>query len=111
MNEQATSDDWVSLKAFAPRVGFSVRAIESKKQRGQLPEGIVWIKVGGNILLSLNGWNSWVANQARAQLESQSKVIESSSDSHGTASASAKPSRRRLRHRKILSAPIIYKVT
>jgi hypothetical protein len=50
--------DWVTEKVFASDTGFSVRALEGKRQRGKIPKGLVWIKDDGRILYSRSGWDA-----------------------------------------------------
>src|SRR5262245_53821635 len=101
--------DWVTEKVFAADTGFTARALEAKRQRGQLPEGLVWIKNNGRILYSRRGWDTWVESQRNYRTASARMEIASSSDLIGTANGSGSRSRSQSPG-KTSNVPVVYEV-
>lgn len=95
--------DWIKPDLFAKLIGATPKAMDRKRETGRWPAGLVWDKVGGEVLYSLSGYNEWV-NQNRLYLQASSLMASSSvsiSDSETSATKSLGPSRRRRR----VSAP------
>lgn len=84
--------DWVKPEAMALITGNSKKAMDAKRQNGKWPQGVVWDKVDGEVVYSIQGYNTWV-NQHRAcpqvfvREETPLKLVsggkESDTTSHG----------------------------
>jgi hypothetical protein len=53
--------DWVTIGKFAEETGLSKATVA--KHKGW-PEGLVWIKLGGRVLISKSGWDTWLDSMA-----------------------------------------------
>lgn len=52
--------DYVTEEVAALATGYSVKAIQSKREKGVWIEGREWFKApDGRVLISLRGYNSW----------------------------------------------------
>lgn len=52
---------WVTVKKAADLTGYSVKAIERKREDGVWLEGMVWRKApDGRIMISTEGIDAWV---------------------------------------------------
>jgi len=53
--------DWVTIGKFAEETGLSKATVANHKD---WPEGLVWIKLGGRVLISKSGWDAWLDSMA-----------------------------------------------
>lgn len=83
--------DHVTERALADFYSITVKALATRRQRGQIPPG-VWFKVGGRIHYSLKGYAAWLESLRECQQASSSSAAQSASGSRATAGAAAKPS-------------------
>lgn len=58
----AEDKDHYSEKEFAELIGTTVRALQARRARGQLPEG-VWIKQGRQTIYSKRRYYEWLESQ------------------------------------------------
>lgn len=53
---------YVTIALASARTGYSVKAIERKKESGVWAEGEVWVRaLDGTILIDMEGYEKWVA--------------------------------------------------
>lgn len=87
---------WVYAEKLAQLVGTTPKAITHKRQRGQLPEGEVWVRDGKRYLYNTEGWNRWASRLGGGQSASRSRGMASDTESDGQEAqpwrTSAKPS-------------------
>jgi hypothetical protein len=53
--------DWVTIGKFAEETGLSKATVARHKG---WPEGLVWMKLGGRVLISKSGWDAWLDSMA-----------------------------------------------
>jgi hypothetical protein len=53
--------DWVTIGKFAEETGLSKSTVARRKG---WPEGLVWMKLGGRVLISKSGWDTWLDSMA-----------------------------------------------
>lgn len=83
--------DKVYERKLAELIGTTPKALERKRQRGVLPQG-VWEKVDGCIMYSLERYNEWAEKQWASPKASKSPEDQSASASHGRKNDVAKRS-------------------
>jgi hypothetical protein len=54
--------DKISEEKMAELLGTTKRALQAKRARKQIPEG-VWLKIGRNIIYSLRRYEEWLESQ------------------------------------------------
>ncbi|WP_244152915.1 hypothetical protein [Pseudomonas peli] len=54
--------DKISEEKMAELLGTTKRALQAKRARKQIPEG-VWLKIGRNIIYSLRRYDEWLESQ------------------------------------------------
>ncbi|WP_256224245.1 hypothetical protein [Pseudomonas sp. CMR5c] len=92
--------DKVPEKRMAQLIGTTQRALESKRARGGIPEG-VWNKIDNRIFYSIRRYEAWQESQWDCPQELNLLVIQSESDSPGNiAGAKPSPSHKRQRGSK-----------
>ena len=89
---EAFQFDKVPESKMAELLGTTKRALESKRDRGVIPEG-VWKKIDGRIFYSIRRYEAWLDNEWDSQLGSNTSASQYESVSFGTASADPKRSR------------------
>lgn len=94
-NEQREPIAWASDKVpedrMAELVGTTKRALEGKRCRGVIPEG-VWKKVDGRIFYSIRRYEAWLEGEWGYPLESSSSATPSASVLWSTANGDPKRS-------------------
>ncbi|MDI6527699.1 hypothetical protein QMA71_19350 [Pseudomonas otitidis] len=83
--------DKVLEKKLAELVGTTPKALERKRERGIIPEG-VWQKLDGRIIYSISRYNAWQESLWTSPMASNWSASESASDSTGARCAGAKRS-------------------
>ncbi|WP_256660871.1 hypothetical protein [Pseudomonas sp. DY-1] len=83
--------DKVLEAKLAELVGTTQKALERKRERKIIPEG-VWRKLDGRIIYSISRYNAWLEGLWISPPASNSSESESASASTGRRSAAAKPS-------------------
>lgn len=53
--------DWVTIGKFAEETGLSKATVAKHKD---WPEGLVWIKLGGRVLINKSGWDTCLDSMA-----------------------------------------------
>ncbi|WP_236412669.1 hypothetical protein [Pseudomonas syringae] len=84
--------DKVPEARMAEIIGTTKRALEGKRDRGVIPEG-VWNKIDGRIFYSIRRYEAWLESQWACPQELSSLGSLSAFDSPGAVSAAAKLSR------------------
>lgn len=84
--------DKVPEEKMAELIGTTKRALEGKRSRGVIPEG-VWKKIDGRIFYSIRRYESWLEGSWGNPLESSSSASQSGSVLLGTVSVDPKLSR------------------
>ncbi|WP_256584487.1 hypothetical protein [Pseudomonas sp. SWI6] len=84
--------DKVPEEKMAELVGTTKRALEGKRSRGVIPEG-VWKKIDGRIFYSIRRYEAWLEGSWGYPLESNLSVNQSGSVLLGTVSVGPKLSR------------------
>ena len=57
---------WITIRKFSEVSGYSEKAIRAKIDRGQWPEGILWLKSpDSRIQINLEAYNQWVEGRLR----------------------------------------------
>ncbi|BBP81139.1 hypothetical protein PHLH8_07810 [Pseudomonas sp. Pc102] len=74
---------------LAELVGTTQKALERKRERKIIPEG-VWQKLDGRIIYSISRYNEWLESQWKSPMASSWSANESASDSPGARSVGAK---------------------
>ncbi|MCY1292460.1 hypothetical protein D9M68_560480 [compost metagenome] len=95
---QHTADqtlDKVSEKQMAEFLDTTVRALQARRARKQIPEG-VWIKKGRQIIYSKKRYDEWLESHWLCHLEWKYSGTPSDYDLLGTEGATAKRSASRL---------------
>jgi len=82
--------DKVREARMAEIIGTTKRALEGKRDRGVIPEG-VWNKIDGRIFYSIRRYEAWQESQWACPEELNLLASLSVSGSLGTASGGAKP--------------------
>ncbi|MDH0640453.1 hypothetical protein N5D52_26375 [Pseudomonas sp. GD03860] len=88
----AYSSDKVPEDRMAELIGTTKRALEGKRSRGVIPEG-VWRKIDGRIFYSIRRYEAWLEGEWGYPLESNSSANQSGSVSLGMVSVDPKLSR------------------
>ena len=101
--------DKVPEERMAMLLGTTKRALEGKRARGIIPEG-VWNKIDNRVFYSIRRYESWQESQWDCPQELNSLGNQSGSGSHGTGKDGAKhsPTLRRPRGSK---RPQLYAIT
>lgn len=89
---------------MAEKIGTTKRALEGRRQRGIIPEG-VWLLISGRVMYSIERYNEWQENQWAGLLGSSRSAINSEFASPGLELVAAKPSPIRKRQ-KVLRRPV-----
>ncbi|MCY1368214.1 hypothetical protein D9M69_551820 [compost metagenome] len=84
--------DKVSEKQMAELLGTTVRSLQARRARKQIPEG-VWIKNGRQIIYSKRRYDEWLESQWVCPPGWNSSATPSAFASPGTDDAAAKRSR------------------
>lgn len=100
--------DKVPEARMAEIIGTTKRALEGKRDRGVIPEG-VWNKIDGRIFYSVRRYEAWLESQWACPQELSLLVSPSAFGSPGEASAAAKLSRIP-KHQKALKRQPIYAI-
>jgi hypothetical protein len=82
--------DKVPEERMAALIGTTKRALEGKRARGIIPEG-VWNKIDGRVFYSIRRYEAWQESQWACPEELNLLASLSVSGSLGTASVGAKP--------------------
>ena len=90
----AFATDKVPEEKMAELVGTTKRALEGKRSRGVIPEG-VWKKIDGRIFYSIRRYEAWLEGNWGYPLESSSSERQSGSVLLGTVSVDPKLSHTR----------------
>lgn len=91
METESTGDvDKVTEQRMADLLGCTKRALEGRRLRGAIPEG-VWMKHGGRIIYSKKRYDEWLESQWIYPLESTSTMARSGSGSCGKVLAEVRP--------------------
>ncbi|WP_369991222.1 hypothetical protein [Pseudomonas xanthosomatis] len=91
METEGTGDvDKVTEQKMADLLGCTKRALEGRRLRGVIPEG-VWMKHGGRIIYSKKRYDEWLESQWIYPLASTSTMAPSGSGSCGKVLAEVKP--------------------
>ncbi|MCY1211802.1 hypothetical protein D9M71_523510 [compost metagenome] len=98
--------DKVLESKLAELVGTSRKALERKRERKIIPEG-VWQKLDGRIIYSISRYNAWLEGLWISPPASNLSESESASASIGRRSAAAKPSRTH-RHQRGSQRQLVY---
>ena len=83
--------DKVSEEQMAVLLGTTAGALQTKRSRKQIPEG-VWNKINNRIIYSRRRYDEWLESLWVCPLESKFEVMRSGSASPGMASAEARHS-------------------
>ncbi|MDT3716277.1 hypothetical protein QVM48_22235 [Pseudomonas soli] len=83
--------DKVPEEKMAELIGTTKRALEGKRSRGVIPEG-VWKKIDGRIFYSIRRYEAWLEGSWGYPLESSSSASQSGSVLLGTVSVDPKRS-------------------
>jgi hypothetical protein len=83
--------DKVTEERMAELLGITLRALQTRRQRGKIPEG-VWNKNGRNVMYSRWRYEEWLESLWVCPLELKSEETRSESVSLGTVSVAVKPS-------------------
>lgn len=86
--------DKVLEAKLAELVGTTRKALERKRERKIIPEG-VWQKLDGRIIYSISRYNAWQESQWTCPPASNQSANDCASASPGKKSDGAKPSRTR----------------
>ncbi|WP_244157228.1 hypothetical protein [Phytopseudomonas argentinensis] len=97
--------DKLSEKQMAEYLGTTPRALEAKRARKQIPEG-VWKKIGSRIFYSIRRYNEWQESLWHCPPELKLGAMPSASGSVGIVSAAQKPSRTPPRKRASTLHPV-----
>lgn len=98
--------DKVLEDELARLVGTTGKALERKRQRKVIPEG-VWAMIDGRIMYSLKRYDAWVESQwPDSPKESRSSAAASAFDSPGTNGGAAKRSPTRPRRKASKQQPV-----
>ncbi len=90
MTETEAHDiDKISEALMATVLGVTVRALQGRRARGQIPEG-VWMKHGGRIIYSKKRYDEWLESQWTYPQESTYTTGRYGSDSPGKVADVAK---------------------
>ncbi len=91
--EQAVAQemDKVTEERMAELLGITLRALQTRRQRGKIPEG-VWNKNGRNIMYSRWRYEEWLESLWVCPLELKSEETRFESASLGMVSVEGKPS-------------------
>ncbi|MGF0241208.1 hypothetical protein ACQR3P_18325 [Rhodococcus sp. IEGM1300] len=81
--------DKVPEERMAMLLGTTKRALEGKRARGIIPEG-VWNKIDNRVFYSIRRYEAWQESQWECPRELSSQVNQSESGSRGTAKDAAK---------------------
>ncbi|KAF4557077.1 MULTISPECIES: hypothetical protein [unclassified Pseudomonas] len=84
--------DKVPEKKMAELIGITQRALEGKRVRGVIPEG-VWKKIDNRIFYSIRRYEAWLEGAWGYPLELSSTEAQSASASFGMVNVELKPSR------------------
>lgn len=84
--------DKVSEERMAELLGTTKRALQARRARKQIPEG-VWIKTGRQIIYSKRRYDEWLESQWICPPEWKFSATPSVSDSPGTDDVAMKRSR------------------
>ena len=57
---------WVTLERAAELLGYTVPAIRGRIREGVWPEGVIWTKAHGRIMINLEEHDRWVEQQDTA---------------------------------------------
>lgn len=89
--EQAVAQgmDKVTEEKMAELLGITLRALQTRRQRGKIPEGI-WNRNGRSIIYSRWRYEEWLESLWVCPLELKSEWTRSGSVSLGTVSAAGK---------------------
>jgi len=98
--------DKVTEERMAELLGITLRALQTRRQRGKIPEG-VWNKNGRNIMYSRWRYEEWLESLWVCPLELKSEETRSESVSLGTVSVAGKPSPTP-RRRRASAQPAVY---
>lgn len=90
--DPAEIPDKISEKRMAELLGTTARALQGRRDRGQIPEG-VWNKIGRRIIYSRRRYDEWLESQWICPPGWRSEATQSVSVSLGAARGAAKPSR------------------
>ncbi|WP_258197927.1 hypothetical protein [Pseudomonas capeferrum] len=88
--EESGDVDKVTEKRMADLLGCTKRALEGRRLRGAIPEG-VWIKHGGRIIYSKKRYDEWLESQWIYPQGLTSITVHSDSGSCGKVVAEVKP--------------------
>ena len=97
--------DKVTEQQMAMILGTTDRALESRRSRNQIPEG-VWNRINGRIYYSRSRYEAWQESLWYSPPELSYATIRSVSDSAGTESAAQKPSPSPRRKRALPLHPV-----
>lgn len=98
--------DKITEEKMAELLGTTQRALQTRRQRGQIPQG-VWNKIGSRIIYSKWRYEQWLESLWVCPLELKYEEMPSESASPGMASVTGK----RLpipRRRKGSNQPVVY---
>src|SRR5687768_14806096 len=85
-----TTPDKVTITRFAEMSGYTTGAVHKKIERGVWLEGVQWFRApDGRILISIEGYDSWVGGQGFSQLIRIQSRSTSSTTASDVESASA----------------------
>ena len=97
--------DKVTEQQMAMILGTTDRALEGRRSRNQIPEG-VWNRINGRIYYSRSRYEEWQESLWHCPPELSYATIRSASDSAGTESAAQKPSPSPRRKRALPLHPV-----
>jgi hypothetical protein len=97
--------DKVLEAKLAELVGTTRKALERKRERKIIPEG-VWQKLDGRIIYSISRYNAWQESQWTCPPASNQSASDCASASPGKKSDDAKPSRTRKPQRASQRQPV-----
>lgn len=97
--------DKLSEKQMAERLGTTARALEARRSRGQIPEG-VWRKIGTRIWYSVRRYDDWQESLWASPEALNYGATPCVSASTGTANAAQKPSSTPRRKRASQTPPV-----
>lgn len=84
--------DKLTEKQMADRLGTTVKALQARRGRGQIPEG-VWNKLGNHVMYSVRRYDEWLESLWVSPPGWKSEVTRSASALVGTVNVSQKRSR------------------
>lgn len=62
-----------TISRFCEETGYTKKAIERKREKGEWGEGIIVKAPDGHILINIEGFNAWVTNSSQPVIKALNK--------------------------------------